>query len=288
MYNYYPHYGYRPVLSAPPTSPHADMNKIGTLLGMVDDEVGNGSDQSTPGPVRQHIEMLPLDLGAPVMFPFSAHVHRARALGEAVPRHPAGMGAPRGSTLPVGSSPWSSGPGLDARWAQRCAPDEVPAPRGSANHSGPPPTAHPQRVEMLPLDYPAPGRRPLTVFSVGCPRVFDAPLPLDVGAASSSFLDGSLRDDPSNLMAPCGSSRPMGPSPCSPGPGLESWRGQRCAPEAVLAPRGSATHPKPPRMGYPGSAMYPLPPRMGDPASAQSARAVQHLAPASWESVDGG
>ena len=60
MYDYHPQHGYRPVLSAPPTSLRVDMNKYGTLLGMVDDEVGQGHDQLEPGRVRfrQHVELL--------------------------------------------------------------------------------------------------------------------------------------------------------------------------------------------------------------------------------------
>ena len=49
MYNYYPQHGYRPVLSVLTTSLHVDMNKVDTLLGMVDDEVGQGHDQLEPG-----------------------------------------------------------------------------------------------------------------------------------------------------------------------------------------------------------------------------------------------
>ena len=134
MYDYYPHYGYRPVLSAPPTSLRVDMNKNGTLLGMVDDEVGQGHDQLEHG--REQFR---------------------------------------------------------------------------------------QRVEMLPLGYPAPGRRSLTEYSAGCPRVIDAQLLLDVANTTSRFLDGSLRDGPSSMVAPCGSSLPMGSSPCSSGPGLDAW-----------------------------------------------------------------
>ena len=53
MYNYSPQHGYRPVLSVPTTSPHVDMSKVGTLLGMVDDEFGQGNEQVEQG--RAHV-----------------------------------------------------------------------------------------------------------------------------------------------------------------------------------------------------------------------------------------
>jgi len=157
MYDYHPQHGYRPVLSALPTSLRVDMNKYGTLLGMVDDEVGQGREHHGRGQFRQHVEMLPpgheqLGLGrardrqhVEMLPPGEARERHSlsafsascpRVIDEQMLRHVTNMtdlylngtlrDGPAGILAPSGSRP----PTLGA--SSRCFPDASLAPWGPA------------------------------------------------------------------------------------------------------------------------------------------------------------
>ena len=171
MYNYYPQHDHRPVLSVPTTSLHVDMNKVGTLLGMVDDEVGQGHDQLEPEreQFRQHVELLlpghdqlghgreQFSQHVEMLPPEQARDHRSLTAFS--------VGCPRMVDDEVGQGHVQVEPDRAQVW---------------------------QLLGMLPPG-PAHGRRTIAEVSAGRHHVLDAELLREVAATTSRFLDGSLR-----------------------------------------------------------------------------------------------